>query len=98
MITAQDIIDFSKPHRNGMGGRQTVITNGKIDISIVGGAQGLYGDFYETFEIAFFDKHSKEFVTKYVVPEALDDVIGYVPKDELEEIVNRIFENDFQVL
>lgn len=98
MITAQDIINFSKPHRNGMGGRQTVITNGKIDISIVGGAQGLYGDFYETFEIAFFDKETQEFVTKYVIAEANDDVIGYVPRNEIEEIVNRIFEDNFQVL
>jgi len=96
MITVDHIINYSKPRK--LGGRSTVISNGKIGISIVGGEMGLYGDFVETFEIAVFDLPNREFVTKHLFPEADDDVIGYVKKKELEEIVNLLFKDNFQVL
>lgn len=98
MITVQDIKKYSKPHPNQMeGARQTVIFNEAVDVSIVGGARGLYGDFEETFELAVIDKSTKEFVTKFFCPENNDDVIGYMEANELELLVNQIFVKGFQV-
>ena len=98
MITIKEIISNSKPHPNGMfGARQTVMTDDRVILSIVGGAQGLYGDFIEEFEIAIIDAETRNFVTKYYVPESSDDVLAYVNSDKVEEIANSIFKNGFQV-
>jgi hypothetical protein len=79
------------------GARQTVLSDGKVALSIVGGAQGLYGDFENDFEIAILDEETRDFVTKYYVPEANDDVLGYQDSKQVEFIANLIFRNDFQV-
>ena len=52
MITIEKIKKWSKEHPNG-GGRMTNIFNHKYELSIVGGRQGLYGDFEKTFEIRY---------------------------------------------
>lgn len=96
MITIQQIQDWSKPHAVS-GGKRTNIYNDAVELSIVGGASGLYGDFKDDFEIAIIDRVSKEFVTKYFLPDANDDVVGYLPSDELESLVNKIFHSGFQV-
>ena len=96
MITVKDIIEYSKPRP--YGGKQTRITNGVIELSIVGGQEGLYGDFVETFEIAVFDAQTREFVTKFLFSEADDDVMAFVTSEELEEKVNLLFKGNFQVL
>lgn len=96
MITIEDIKNWSKPHSLG-GGKRTNIYNDVVEISIVGGVSGLYGDFETDFEIALIDRGSKEFVTKYFLPDAGDDVVGYLPSDELEGLVNKIFHSGFQV-
>ena len=67
MTTIQDIIKFSKPHPGSMeNARQTVLTDGKILLSIVGGAKGLYGDFENDFELAIMEVGERNFVTKYM--------------------------------
>ncbi len=96
MITIAKIIEWSKPHSLS-GGKKTNIFNDAIELSIVGGASGLYGDFEEDFEIAIIDKSTSEFVTKYFFPSHGDDVVGYLPADELEGLVNKIFHSGFQV-
>jgi hypothetical protein len=96
MITIQNIREWSKPHSIG-GGRRTCIYNDAVEMSIVGGATGLYGDFENDFEIAIFDRSIKDFVTKYFFPENGDDVVGYLPSEDLESVVNKIFQSGFQV-
>ena len=61
-----------KSHPNGMGGVQATGNfpiNGKW-YSVVGGGVGLYGDGVTTFEVWGDD---------------MDDVIGWLTKDEVEE-------------
>lgn len=98
MTTIENIIEYSKPHPNGLeGGRQTVLTDGKIIMSIVGGARGLYGDFKENFEVAIIDSETRNFITPYYVTSADNDVIGYMGGDELVKLVDTIFVKGFQV-
>jgi len=99
MITIQDIINYSKPHPTGGEGRHTRLSNNQIEISIVGGRSGLYGDFKETFEVAIFDNDNRSFKTKFFFPENGDDVVGYMKAEDLEKFVNIHFkEGSFQVL
>jgi hypothetical protein len=99
MTTIQDIINFSRPHPGKMdGAKQTVLSDGKVTISIVGGCQGLYGDFENDFELAILEVETKNFVTKYYVPEANDDVLSYQSPQQVEQLVNNIFSKGFQVL
>ena len=98
MITIQDIISNSKPHTNGMvGARQTILKDDNVVLSIVGGARGLYGDFENDFEIAIIDNNSREFVTKYYVADASDDVLAYQDSEQVEYIANLLFKKGFQV-
>ena len=98
MITIQNIIEFSKEHPSLKNGRITRIGNSNVEFSIVGGTLGLYGDLINNFEVAIFDKESGDFVTKFFYPEATDDVIGYMPGEELETMVNKVLKDqDFQV-
>ena len=97
MITIEKIKKWSKEHPNG-GGRMTNIFNRKYELSIVGGRDGLYGDFENDFEIAVFSTKSREFVTRFFFTDNPCDVVGYFGSAELEEFVNSIFRNDdFQV-
>ena len=98
MITIQNIIEFSKEHPSLKNGRITRIGNSNVEFSIVGGTLGLYGDFINNFEVAIFDKENNEFITKFFYPDALDDVIPYMPKEDLETLINKVLRsNDFQV-
>lgn len=94
-------IDFIKKNsqRHGVsGGRRTSLCNAKYTLSIVGGAQGLYGDFEDDFEIAIIDPTTKEFITKLFIPENGDDVVGYMKAEDVENIANTLFkEGSFQV-
>jgi hypothetical protein len=97
MITIEKIKKWSKEHPIG-GGRMTNIFNHKYELSIVGGRQGLYGDFEKTFEIAVFDTQDRRFITQFFFPENAHDVVGYVSGEDLEEFSNVLFRNgDFQV-
>jgi hypothetical protein len=98
MITIQNIIEFSKEHPSLRNGRITRIGNNNIEFSIVGGANGLYGDFINDFEVAIFDKKNNDFITKFFHPDALDDVMAYMSKEDLEVLINKVLRtNDFQV-
>lgn len=98
MITIEDIKKWSKPHplanvislKDRRGGRVSRFGNKEIEFSIVGGSQGLYGDFETTFEVAIFDRKSNDFVTRFFYPEATDDVIPYMDADKVEELVNSV--------
>jgi len=96
MITAENIIEWSKPHPLE-GGKMTRIYNDEIEFSIVGGSSGLYGDFENDFEVAILDRKTGDFRTRFFKPELSDDVIGYMPKDELLEFLNQILGKSFQV-
>ena len=83
-----DIFEMRKPHP--LGGYQTVIDLGKYHVSVVGGRQGLYGDFETTFELAVIDQKSGDFVTQKLIPSADGEVMGWVDKEQLMDIVNSI--------
>lgn len=96
MITINFIKENSKPHRIGRG-RALALYNEKYELSIVGGAPGLYGDFEEDFEIAIIDPQTRDFITKIFYPSINDDVIAYMEADDVVEIANRLFRKSFQV-
>ena len=95
MITIDDIKKWSKPHPIALnkGARQTRIGNSRIELSIVGGGTGLYGDFEKTFEVAIFDKKTGNFVTRYYSGLS-DDIVSYMDGEELEKLVNSIIRED----
>jgi hypothetical protein len=87
--TIEDIFEMKQPHP--LGGYQTSIDMGKYVISIVGGGRGLYGDFKTTFELAVIDQKSGDFVTQKLIPSADGEVMGWVDKEQLMDIINSIF-------
>jgi hypothetical protein len=86
--TWKDIFKGSKEHLTGEG-RQRIIFIGKLTVSIVGGRPGLYGNFFDTFEVAILDT-MRDFVTKEVLPEYKDDVIPYATTEEVVNILNKL--------
>jgi hypothetical protein len=96
MITLKKIIEWSKPHAVD-GGKITRIYNDELELSIVGGRSGLYGDFIDDFEAAVIDRKSGDFITKFFKPELNDDVIGYMKGDDLVDFANQLFKKGFQV-
>ena len=96
MITVENIIEWSKPHPLD-GGKMTRLYNEEIEFSIVGGRSGLYGDFVDDFEVAVLDRKTGDFRTKFFKPELSDDVIGYIPKDDMIQMLNQILKTGFQV-
>ena len=96
MITVENIIELSKPHPLD-GGKMTRIYNNEIEFSIVGGRSGLYGDFENDFEVAILDRKTGDFRTRFFKPELSDDVVGYMPKNDVVEFVNQILGKSFQV-
>ena len=96
MITIENIIEWSKPHPLE-GGKMTRLYNEEIEFSIVGGRSGLYGDFVDDFEVAVLDRKTGDFRTRFFKPELSDDVIGYMPKDDMIQMLNQILKTGFQV-
>ena len=98
----KDIKKWSKPHplanvislKDRRGGRVSRFGNKEIEFSIVGGGQGLYGDFETTFEVAIFDRKSNDFVTRFFYPEGSDDVIPYMESSEVEKLVNSVIKRE----
>lgn len=85
--TIKDVMDSRIDHP--LGGYQSRFDVGKYEVSVVGGRYGLYGDFVNTFELAIFDKEGN-FATKKLVASASDDVVGWLDKEELMDIINQI--------
>ena len=96
MSTVEKSIEWSKPHPLD-GGKMTRLYNEEIEFSIVGGRSGLYGDFVDDFEVAVLDRKTGDFRTKFFKPELSDDVIGYMPKDDMIQMLNQILKTGFQV-
>lgn len=97
MITLENIIEWSKPHsETNQGARRTIIGNELFDFSIVGGGRGLYGDFEKDFEVAIINRKTKEFMTTYIFS-VNDDVVSYLPADELISTLNETLGDNFQV-
>jgi len=101
MITIEDVKKWSKPHpmskylsTGGGKGRMSRFGNKEIEFSIVGGGQGLYGDFDKTFEVAIFDRKSNDFVTRFFYPETFQDVIGWMSADDVEKLVNSVIKRE----
>ena len=85
--TIDDIINSKVEHP--LGGYQSRFKVGEYEVSVVGGRQTNYGDFINTFELAIFDKY-KNFVTKDFVASSNSDVVGWLDKEELMDIINQI--------
>ncbi len=96
MITIEKIKKNARKHHTG--GKRTIISNGKIILSIVGGQQGLYGDFIDTFEVAIRDVETSDFITDVFLDTGGDDVKGFLSSDELESLCNKLFKKGFQFI
>ena len=99
MITIKDIHDWAKDHPNNRFGghnesKHCRFGNGKVEFSIVGGGSGLYGDFVNTFEVAIFDIDTKEFVTRFFYPDIDDDVIGWMPTEDMLNLINSVVKRE----
>jgi|Laugrefa1bdmlbdn_1035148.scaffolds.fasta_scaffold09612_5 hypothetical protein len=98
MTTIEQIKSWGKDHGSSLGGKQTLLFNEQLEISIVGGRAGLYGDFENDFELAIIDRKDRNFVTRFFVEGLQDDVLAYASGEEIEKIVNEVFhKQDFQV-
>lgn len=90
--TWKDIFKNSKEHPVGGGGRCSNFLFSKYRVSVVGGRQGLYGNFFDTFELAIIDEDTREFVTgellNGVVERTGTDVYGYLELEEVVKILN----------
>jgi hypothetical protein len=85
--TIEDIMKLKIKH--SLGGYQSRLNVGEYEVSVIGGRERTYGDFVNTFELAIFDKDGK-FVTKDLVKSADSDVVGWLDKEELMDIINQI--------
>ena len=90
-FTIEDVLDSKVEHP--LGGYQSTIQVGEYTVSVVGGRFGLYGDFINTFELAIFNKE-KDFVTKDLVSSADDDVIGWMPTEDMLKLVNSVVKRE----
>lgn len=86
MITIQDVVSLAVTRPDGA--KQTIIESDDFIISVVGGRQGLYGDFEKTFEMALMTKDRKSFITRNYFPDLNDDVMGWKSSEETERIIN----------
>ena len=83
-ITIQDV--HNKKKVRDFNGYQSFFNFGRYSVSVVGGTQGLYGDFEKTFEVAIIENKSNNFVTKLFCGGG--DVKGYCSIEEVEDILN----------
>jgi hypothetical protein len=92
-LTAEHIRKNSKPHPTASmrGGDARVYREeiGDYILSIVGGGQGLYGDFINSFEVALIDSTTGDFVTG-VYSQRGDDVLPYASIDEINSLYYNI--------
>jgi len=93
MITIEEIKKNSQEHP--LGGRFVKYGNDKVIFSVVGGRQGLYGNFEDTFELAIIDVNSREFITKLIL-NVTEDICPWVDSEELVEVSNKILSDGFQ--
>lgn len=85
MLTVDDIIQNAQPHP--FRGYKFTKNYGSVILSIVGGGDGLYGDFIETFEVGLINSKTNKFVTRNFYG-GEDDVLPFISKDELQKIID----------
>lgn len=85
MLTVDDIIKNAEPHP--FRGKKYTKVFGNIILSVVGGSEGLYGDFENSFEVALINIKNNKFVTRNFYA-CEDDVLAWVDKEELQKIIN----------
>lgn len=83
-LTVDFIKQNSRIHPIGRG-KMFTMEIGDFILSIVGGRQGLYGDFDETFEVALMIKNTNNFVTSYYARRG-DDVLPYATIEEINDL------------
>lgn len=64
---------------------------GDYEISIVGGSNGLYGDFQTTFEVAVIDSKSGEFVTESFSKKAYGGVLAHGSIEDVNEVYHNVY-------
>jgi len=79
---------FERKEKNLFGGYQTILEIGIYTVVIAGGHK-FQGDFKDTFQIIIFNDFG-DYVTKKVIPSANQDILGWVDKEHLMEIINSI--------
>ena len=92
MITFKDILKKSEPHPCGEG-KMVRYETPQLIISIVGGRQGLYGDFNESFEMAIIDKKTDDFISDKLYSEYCDgsgQIMPYVTREQMLKVVNEL--------
>jgi hypothetical protein len=94
-LTIEYIRENSKPHPSKSfdfgEARVFHMYIGEYLLSIVGGGQGLYGDFITSFEVALIDTATKDFVTsKYTSSSISGDVLMFASIDDINEIYYNI--------
>ena len=92
MYTYEDILALAKTHPTGEG-KHTIVETADYQVSIVGGRQGLYGDFINDFEVAIIRKSDSDFVSGEFFPDYSDSmgqVMPYITKEQMLEVVNKM--------
>ena len=92
MITFEQVLEKSQPHPVGEG-KMVRYETPQLIISIVGGRQGLYGDFDELFEVAIIDKKSGDFISDKLYSEYCDSsgqIMPYVTREQMLKVVNEL--------
>jgi hypothetical protein len=91
MYTWKDIFKNAAEHPVGNGAMQSTIEIKGYLVSIVGGSIGLYGNFFDTFEVAIIK--DGDFVTNDILKNG-DDVAPYMTIDDVVELLNKL-ENEY---
>jgi hypothetical protein len=83
--TPETVRSLLKPHPIGEGVIARIpLNHGGYELSVVGGAMGLYGDGKDTFEVAIFADSTGDMVT---LPSG-DTVQGWVTMEQVVSLLN----------
>ena len=88
-LTKEIIQKESIPHPVVKGGRMFTKKIGDFTLSIVGGNNGLYGDFENDFEVAVINNDTKEFEPIFLNT-SNDTVDAYITIDKINKIISKI--------
>lgn len=83
-VTITDVLNKKK--RRPFGGFESFFEFEKYSVLIMGGDDGLYGDFIETFEVSIINNKTNNFETKLFC--GGKSVMKYVSCGEVENVLN----------
>jgi hypothetical protein len=90
LLTPEILMSEAKVHPLGKGYQYTE-NIGDYTLSIVGGTNGLYGDFINDYEVALIDNTDGRFVTGFYGPKGeTDGVMSYATIDEINQLYMNI--------